>query len=324
MNIGLDLGYSAVKAVSGARRVTFPSVVGDIQKARFSLNGARDGDIILTEPEPVLVGLGAIEQSRFLRRREDRGWVNSSEWYHLALAALTELTTATNAEMVIVTGLPVSFYDDKDIPRARLLGDHRTARDGRRAQSFKVVDCRVIPQPFGALLAASLDDRGRIRDQALATGAVGVVDVGGKTTNLLSVNRLAEINKETASISAGAWDVARAVRFYLDGTCPNLDLEDHEVMDAVLAGRVRYYGEPVNLEPTIEAALEPMAEKVIAEAGQLWNGAAGLDVIMVTGGGALLLGPKICEHFPHARVVKEPLWANALGFWRFAQRLGRG
>jgi len=321
MNIGLDVGYSAVKAVSGPRRVTFPSVVGDVQRARFSLNGARDGDIILTEPEPVLIGAGAIEQSRFLRRREDRAWVHSDEWYYLALAAITELTDATHAELVIVTGLPVSFYDDKDTPRARLLGEHKTARDGRRAQSFKVVDVRVIPQPFGALLAASLDDRGRIRDQALATGAVGVIDVGGKTTNLLSVNRLSEISKETASVNVGAWDVARAVRVFLDAECPNLDLEDHEVMDAVQARQTKYYSKPVDLSAPIEAALAPMAEKVIAEATQLWNGAASLDVILVTGGGALLLGPKLRDHFPHARIVSEPLWANALGFWRFAQRL---
>lgn len=318
MNIGLDVGYSEVKAVTGKRRARFPSVIGDVQRARFSLNDI--GGIILTEPEPVLIGAGAIEQSRFLRRREDRAWIHSDEWYYLALAALTELTNAS-AEMIIVTGLPVSFYDDKDTPRARLLGEHRTARDARRAQLFRVLDVRVIPQPFGALLAASLDDHGRIRDQALATGAVGVIDVGGKTTNLLSVNRLSEISKETASVSVGAWDVARAVRTHLDTVCPNLDLEDHEVMNAVQARQAKYYGEPVDLTPVIDAALAPMTEKVIAEATQLWNGAAGLDTILVTGGGALLLGPELCNHFPHAQIVPEPLWANALGFWRFAQRL---
>ena len=40
MNIGLDVGYSAVKAIAGTRRVTFPSVVGTPDRARFSLDGA--------------------------------------------------------------------------------------------------------------------------------------------------------------------------------------------------------------------------------------------------------------------------------------------
>ena len=39
MNVGMDVGYSAVKAISGNRRVAFPSVVGTPDKSRFSLDG---------------------------------------------------------------------------------------------------------------------------------------------------------------------------------------------------------------------------------------------------------------------------------------------
>ncbi len=65
------------------------------------------------------------------------------------------------------------------------------------------------------------------------------------------------------------------------------------------------------------------ADAVIAEATQLWNGGAGLDAILVTGGGAHLLGSRITAHFRHAQVVEEPVFANALGYWRFAQYLGK-
>ncbi|HIQ01893.1 MAG TPA: ParM/StbA family protein [Anaerolineales bacterium] len=319
MNVGLDVGYSAVKAVSGERRATFPSVVGTPDKARFSLSGGHS--IILTHPDHVQVGEGAVTQSRFLRRREDRHWVESAEWYALALAAFTELTVAKMVELRIVTGLPVAFYGDRQVVRDRLLGSHRVQREGRHAQTLKVVDCRVIPQPFGALLAACLDDRGRIADRDLATGAMGVIDVGGKTTNLLSVNHLSEIGRETASVNVGAWDAVRAVKDYLAEHYLGLeDLRPHQVVEAVIRRRVRYYGEPVDLSGVVEEVLEPLTEQVLAEATQLWNGGATLDAILVSGGGALLLGPYICRHFRYARVV-EPVFANALGFWRFAQRL---
>lgn len=321
MNVGLDVGYSAVKVVSGDRRVTFPSVIGTPDKARFSLNGS--ASIVLTYPDHVQVGEGAISQSRFLNRREDRRWVESPEWYDLFLAALTELTTAKAVDLRIVTGLPVAFYADRAVVRDRLLGEHKAQREGRHAQALKVTDCRVIPQPFGALLAATLDNRGRIVDADLATGAVGVIDVGGKTTNLLSVNRLSEIGRETASVNVGAWDAVRAVRAWLSDHCPDLDLRDHQVIDAVIARQVRYYGEPVDLTGIVEETLEPLAEQVLAEATQLWNGGAALDAILISGGGALLLGPYIRRHFRHARVVDDPVFANALGYWRFAQRLAR-
>jgi len=315
----MDIGYSAVKAISGDRRVTFPSVVGTPDRARFSLNGSTA--IVLTHPVNAMVGEEAIAQSRFLNRREDRGWVESDEWYTLALAALTELTNATVAELTIVTGLPVAFYNDKAVVRDRLLGEHKVQREGRRAQTLKVTDCRVIPQPFGCLLSACLDNRGRIADSNLATGAVGVVDVGGKTTNLLSVNRLSEIGRETASVNVGAWDVVRAVRRWLADNCPDLDLRDHQVVDAMIARQVRYYGESVDLTGVVETAIEPLAHQVLAEATQLWNGGAALDAVLVSGGGALLLGSHIKAHFRHARVAAVPVYANAVGFWRFAQRV---
>jgi len=321
MNVGLDVGYSAVKAVSGDRRVTFPSVVGTPDKAHFSLDG--NTAIVLTHPVNAMVGEEAIAQSRFLNRREDRGWVESDEWYALALASLTELTNATLADLVIVTGLPVTFYTDKTVVRDRLLGEHKVQRENRRAQSLRVSDCRVIPQPFGALLSATLDDGGRIVDQALATGAVGVIDVGGKTTNLLSVNRLSEIGRETSSVSVGAWDVVRAVKTWLADHCPDLDLRDHQVADAIVARQVSYYGERIDIAPVVDAVITPLADQVIAEATQLWNGGAALDAILVSGGGALLLGSHIRQHFRHARAVDDPVFANALGFWRFAQYLGR-
>jgi len=322
MNVGLDVGYSHTKAVSGGRRAQFPSVVGTPDKARFSLNG-NAASIVLVDPDHVQVGEGAVTQSRFLHRREDRKWIEGDEWYTLFLASITELTTAKRAELRIVTGLPVAFYGDRATVRDRLLGNHRAQREGRNAQALQVTEAKVIPQPFGALLAVCLDDKGRITDKDLATGAVGILDVGGKTTNLLSVNRLSEIGRETASVSTGAWEAVRGLRGWLDVHCPDLELRDHQVIEAIIARQVRYYGEPVDLAGPVDDILEPLAEQVLAEATQLWNGAAGLDAILVSGGGALLLGPYVKRHFRHARVVEEPVFANALGFWRFAQRIAQ-
>jgi plasmid segregation protein ParM len=317
MNVGLDVGYSETKAVSDdGRRVNFPSAVGTPDKARFSLNGA--GEIVLIEPDHVQVGRGAIEQSRFLQRREDRRWIESVEWYDLALAAITGLTSAKRVDLYIVTGLPVAFYSDREAVKARLTGDHVVQREDRHAQSLNVVECKVIPQPFGALLATTLDDRGRIVDQDLATGTVGVLDVGGKTTNLLSVNHLSEIGHETESVNVGAWDAVRAIRRWLSDNCPDLDLRDHEIVQAIIDREVGYYGQTVDLSDPVEDALAPLAGEVVAAASQIWNGGANLAAILVSGGGALLLGPYIRDHFRHARVVKNPVFANALGYWRFA------
>lgn len=321
MNVGLDIGYAATKAISGQRRAVFASAVGSPDRPSFSLNG--EGAIWLLQPGPALVGQEAVEQSRFLARREDRGWILSEEWYTLAMAALSEMTVATAVDFVIVAGLPSAFYSDKEAVVKRLLMPHTIKREGRPGQILRVVGCRVIPQAFGTLLSVCLDDNGRITDNVLATGNVGVIDVGGKTTNILAVHGLREVARETASVNVGAWDAVRALRSWLASHCPDLDLRDHEVAAAIQARSVKYFGEMVDLAYAVENALGPLAEAVIAQASQLWNGAARLDCILVAGGGAHLLGPYITKHFRHARLVPDPVTANALGFWRFAQRIGQ-
>lgn len=318
---GIDLGYNAVKVMSDRKVGMFPSVLGTPDRARFSLNGASQ-DLLLTVPGDGtwLVGEGAITQSRFATRREDRGWIESEEYYRLMLAALTE-ATAGSVEMKVVTGLPVAFYDDKESLQARFLGEHKAQREGRRSQTIRVTECRVIPQPFGTLLAVSLDEQGRIVNREMAEGSVAIIDVGGKTTNLLSVNRLAEIARETASINVGAWDVVRQVREYLADACPDLEMRDHEIVEAITQRRVKYFGEPLDLSEIVQAAVEPLAEQVIAQATQLWNAGARLDAVLVSGGGAHLVGRAIERHFRHAWVVENPVFANVTGYYRFAQRL---
>ncbi len=299
--------------------------MGTPDRARFSLNGASEG-LILEAPYTVLVGDVATVQSRHLVRREDRDWIESEIYHALVLAAMTELTKGTRVELAIVSGLPIQFFErDKAKLKDRLLGEHKVSRAGRRAQLFTVSKAVVIPQGFGALCSLCLDEKGALVRADLANGRVGLIDVGGKTTNLLSVNRLAEVGRETASVNVGAWDVARAVRRYLADECPDLEVRDHELIQAIQARRVKYFGKPVDLSAVIAAAVAPLADQVIAEATQLWNGAAGLDVILVAGGGAHLVGPAVQRHFRHAQVIgNDPVYANAEGYYRFAARLARG
>jgi len=323
MNVGIDIGYSRTKAVGNGRAAGFASVVGTPDRGRFSLNGASPG-IELVSPRAVLVGDQAVIQSRHLERREDRGWIESAAYHDLLLAALSSLTEAS-AKMVVVSGLPIQFYErDRRALQERLLGVHPLQRAGRRAQRFEVVTARVIPQGFGALLSVCLDDRGHIVDADLGNGRIGVIDVGGKTTNLLSVSQLSEVGRETASVPTGAWDVARAVQRWLADNCPGLELRDHEVIAAMMARETRYYGERVDLGAVVDGAVSPLADQVVAQATQLWNGAAGLDAVLIAGGGAHLVGSHVRRQFRHARVIAvDPVMANAVGYWRFSQRLGK-
>jgi plasmid segregation protein ParM len=323
MKTGIDLGYNATKAVCENGKVCFASAVGSPDKARFCLNG--DQGITLVSPDHVLVGDHAVTQSRFLNRREDRQWIESNEYLSLFYAAVSELTKATSVDLQIVTGLPVAFYDDAQTVKGRLMGEHRLQREGQRAQLVRVQSVRVIPQPFGSLLSEVLDDRGRIANAKLGRSRVGIIDVGGKTVNLLSVNKLSEIGHETASVNAGGWTLVRAVRTWLSRDYAGLDdLRDHDLADAIKNRAIRFYGRDVDdFGDVVDGLANDLAEQIIGEASKLWNGGATLDQIIVTGGGALLLGDAISQHWPHTEIVSNPVFANAVGYWKLANRVNK-
>jgi plasmid segregation protein ParM len=267
----------------------------------------------------VMVGDTAVTHSRFVNRREDRHWLKSDAYYHLFLAALTELTPSS-VGMEIVTGLPVDYYlQDRDEMRDLFMGQHWIRR-GEKAQTITVTRVRVIPQPFGSLLSVGLGRNVRIQNNDYVNGNVGVIDVGGKTTNLLSVYKLQEIARETASVELGGWDIVRGVREVLEAGFPELRLRDHEVGQIIKQGWVRYYGQKHSVSELFEPVLEPMADQVVAQASQLWGSAARLDEILLTGGGSHMLANYIGRHFSHVSVLDEPVYGNVEGYYRFSQR----
>ncbi|RMF05248.1 MAG: ParM/StbA family protein [Chloroflexi bacterium] len=319
MQAGIDIGYNAGKFVTDSRRASFASVVGTPTRQRFSVNGHQNEILLTVAGQSWLVGDSAVENSRFLKRREDRHWVDSEEYLVVALAGLSELTTANGVEVKLVTGLPVNYFADKSTVEQRLRGEHRVQRAGRNAQRFSITDIRVVPQPFGTLLNEALDQRGNLGQPELA-GRVGVIDIGGKTTNILSANKLAELPGETVSINLGGWDIIRQLREQLAEVVPDLELRDHELAAVLRERRVRVAGEWIDL-PKIDDILTPMADQVSGTIQQLWGSALRLDVILISGGGAHLIGDRLRQQFKQARVVKSPVYANALGFWKLSQRL---
>jgi plasmid segregation protein ParM len=269
-----------------------------------------------------LIGDAAVHQ-RFAARSESADWYTTPAYRRLMLANFAQLTTGTAVKVAVVTGLPVAHYQTgKAAVEALFTGVHRVEVEGRTPQRIEVTHCRVIPQPFGTVLALALTDNGKIADRTLAEGPVGVIDIGGKTTNLLSVRGFREVSDETASVNVGGWDAAREVRDWLNINCPGLDLRDHDLMGAIRARETWYRGERVDLAPVVDETLNTMAEAVIGSAGQLWNGGHGLKAILVSGGGAHLLGEHLRRRFPSARVVADPQFANATGYYRFAVTIG--
>lgn len=327
MILGVDVGYSHVKVRANGHISIFPSIVGTADRNRFGVNGD-DSYITLREGErSVHVGLGALEQSRFINRREDRGWIASAEYMALLHAAFSESTKAYQVEATVVTGLPIAFYGDKEEVRSRVLGDHIVQREGRGRQTFKVTECRVLPQPFGALFSLAFSDNGGILTADLLENRVGLIDIGSHTTNLLVATKGRDVGVETGSVSSGAWDVIKALRGHLEQVCKDLEITDHDLVDAVIKRSIGYQGGTVDLSSVVDEASEQLASRIISQITATWRGdGANLSTILISGGGAKLCGLQVMKHFKrHSSVIvlDDPIFANVRGFHNFGKYLER-
>jgi len=327
MIIGIDIGYYQTKwDREGGRKASFLSVSGTPDLPRFSIGGS-SGRIVEVPSDGIwLVGGEAVEQSRFETKREDRAWIRSKLYYRLFLAALAEATDETDVDVQIVTGLPLAYYSDNEVQRQLFLGEHRVRLGDRDYwQQFNVTDCVSLPQPLGTVFSEILDDDGQFVNEEYMD-LLGCIDVGGKTTNVQAVNRpdpetLHEIARETFFIDVGGWDLTRRIQVYLAKRCPDLDLRDHEIAKAIIQGWVRYHGKKVDITDTVNTMSSDLIDQIVGGATSAWGSGAQLTTVLVTGGGALLMGPRIAAQFRQARVVERPITANAEGYRRYGRRL---
>lgn len=321
--IGIDIGYSAVKLVTANQQVQIPSIVGTPEQSTFKFGGRDTAFTITIGDRAYNIGEQAIEQSRFTVRQESRDWYRSVEYLALLHAALSSIYTEGHHEIVCVTGLPVAFYEDDQAEVKTLFEKvHPIRRDQNSVMPINIRQCFVIPQVMGTLLNEALSQDGLIQNRMTAEGRIGVIDIGGNTTNFLHAHKMGDVKRETTSINLGGWNAMRAVRPVIDNRCPDVDYSDHEISQIIADGEVRYKGKMLDLSSEIADVLDPMAEQLIAKAKELWpGGGARLDQILLSGGGSLMLGERIMARLDHSemRVVEDSVFANASGYFKLAK-----
>jgi PRTRC genetic system protein D len=316
--VSIDVGYANTKVVHAGGRHVFPSIVGTPEKSTTKLRGESTAFQVEHNGHLYSVGSTAIEQSRFTSRPESRDWIDSEEYQVLMRAALSRVRTG-NWSTVVFTGLPLAFFEGDARKLEEIFEGIHHARINGQPMSVSVSKCVAIPQPMGTLVNAAFDNEGNIADGLVAAGHVGVIDIGGKTTNILHAFQMGDVVRETSSADVGVWDAMRAVRPVVEELCPDAGYSDHEISDAIVTKTIKYRGKPIDLTAKLEEVLTPFARKIVTKAVELWpGGGATLDVILLSGGGAVLLQDRIVDQIKHAdiRLVKDSLFSNALGYYK--------
>lgn len=321
LGVGIDVGYGHTKALSSTgASVVFPSAVGlaDPQTFRLQLNGrgaptAHDRTIQVDDV-PYFVGEAALRHARAVVQPRDRDWLDSPAYRILWHAAL-ESVLLPGTSPTIVTGLPVSFYHDRERLQ-HVVGNVLTERQSTAQQ------VKVVPQPFGSFFDALFDAQGQLIDDVPAFAHTGIIDVGYFTTDMVEVRELEYVQKGSGSIGVGVATMLDTLRGLLTQRFGHV-VSAHEAEQVLRSQRWRRKGQEYDLRAECGMAIREAALAMLTFLRQLWGAGDQFDHLLLTGGGGLIVQALLTEHLPRLQLAPTPVVANARGYVRYALYCGR-
>lgn len=210
---------------------------------------------------------------------------------------LYSLSFADSNNIKAAVGLPLSQYkQDKDTLREILMERHTIAVNGI-SRRLIVEDVTVYPESLAAVYGSEFE---------------GVaVDIGGRTTDCCEIINGKPVNP--FSLPKGTLNLYSDFIKLLNSH--GLDLKPEDA-DRILRKGLSVDGEPVDISAAMEVFRQFVNELV--NRLQIEYSIRTRDVLLI-GGGCELLSRAIRNRIPAARMISNPVFANAIGL----EKVGR-
>ena len=231
-------------------------------------------------------------------------------------------------DVVIATGLPVSYYYLADGNQDRALIDGKMANlaksvkcGGRQVARIvkNVVTTEAIAAYFDMLIG--MDGRPAPDADELERSMVGVIDVGGKTTDCAVVHPGGEQVDvaRSGSSDVGVLQLNDSVEAMLRTKFELDNVPVTMVEDAVRNGTVKICGVGETVANEVRQAKERLAEQIMSTVRAKIGSGKDLQFVLFVGGGAIVMRDQLAKHFPHARFPDRPEFANARGMLKIVK-----
>lgn len=228
-------------------------------------------------------------------------------------------------EVDIITGLPVADFFGPDgakdeskisLKKANLQKPVQLVSGTDKVAILK--DITVGCQAVAAYIDYALDDElNEIRD---VDGAVAIVDIGGRTTDIATViggSRIDHARSGTANI--GVLDVYKAVK---QGIWAQEKIRDDfpiNVIDkAVREGFIKLYGQKQDVSKIVADVVAEYQAKLAREIERRISTGAAMNAVVFVGGGSALF-KDIASTFRNGHMSEDPEFANARGLYKYVR-----
>jgi plasmid segregation protein ParM len=331
--LAVDLGYGNVKSVCGdaegkVLEMVLPAGAAPADQMPKLINRQADlkgGELVLVPSEgsvvPWVAGVDQIVVQHGTRQSHDR-YIFTPEYHALFLGALAR--QRCDRVNLLVTGLPVSqFYGERGESLRRDLQKLMTGRHHINEQTTVEVErTLVIPQPTGTFMGVATQPEYSflVTDESLTTLTV---DVGYFSVDWVLMSGRSVRDKSSGSsqlatshiLEEGARELSRRLDRYVD----------RDRLDAAYrsgAKQLRIGGEELDYLTLLTQTGVGVSRKVVGQVqDSLRNDNRGVDVVILTGGGAELYAAELAKVFPKAKFIRpaDPVLSNARGYFAYGQ-----
>lgn len=296
-----------------------PAGAGPVSSLPESLGGGhmRSGVIVNVQEQPWVAGVEPYRLHGITRDLHD-DYTTSNSYRALMLAAM-QYPGVETIDMV-VTGLPVSHYQDrekKSMLGKRLRGTHSLGQ-GKRLTVKRAI---VLPQPIGAFVDAH--SQPHVDRALLSEGRVLIVDAGFFSFDWAVVEEMGLVSQVSGtSLQAMSRLLERANQILVDRYGDGVGVERIEATVRAQRPNILVHGERVSLQPILEQASRETAEIALNDLRQAQRGERPVDMVIITGGGASYYEAPARALFDKSQILvpDHPWLANARGFWRYGRR----
>jgi hypothetical protein len=147
--------------------------------------------------------------------------------------------------------------------------------------------------------------------------AVGIVDVGTYTTDLIQLENLKIVRSGCDSLPHALNDLHENLRTYAAKLGHDLDV--YKASDVLDRGYFIKDGKRISTVEMSEGWASNLSKSVAGLIRSKWNGGDDVEAIFVTGGGGLWIYDFLAMEFPHVEMVEGvlPHAANCEGGFRY-------
>ena len=148
---------------------------------------------------------------------------------------------------------------------------------------------------------------------------IGVVDIGGKTTDIALIANWRVQTERSGSVPIGLLNVYRhvgeAVARERGGEPPSA----RDCREIVWKGSVLEHGKLVDRRELRDKILQDLIRQIKIEVDGLFAEGRDIDEVLFVGGGAAVFEDHVTKWFPNGMVADQPGFANARGFMLAAE-----